>query len=97
MEAISQNTFWSAVTLIATVVGGAFIFISSHTSEPKHAEAAHISQVSALEVKTERVATNVANNARTLDEVKVDIKELRLEQRAASVEILEAIRNGGDR
>jgi len=50
-----------------------------------------------LEVKTERVETNVANNARILDEVKVDIKELRLEQRAASVEILDAIRNGGDR
>jgi hypothetical protein len=76
---------------MASAVGGVLILASTHASEPRHSEAADESQVADLEVKVERVATNVENNARILDEVKIEIKELRTEQRASSLEILRAI------
>jgi len=67
------------------------LLFTTHASEPTHPQAAHISRVSNLEVRSERVKVNVENNARILDEVKVEIKELRAEQRQSSEEILRAI------
>ena len=47
----------------------------SHAGEPKHAEAAYESDVTAIEVKLEGVASDVEHNADILGEVKDDIKE----------------------
>jgi septal ring factor EnvC (AmiA/AmiB activator) len=91
MNGVSQTTFWSTTTIMASAIGGVLILASTHAGEPKHPEAADESQVSELKVKVERVATNVENNARILDEVKIEIKELRTEQRQSSQEILRAI------
>jgi len=91
MNSVSQTTFWSTTTIMASAIGGVLILASTHAGEPRHSEAADENQVADLEVKVERVATNVENNARILDEVKIEIKELRTEQRASSLEILRAI------
>ena len=91
MSTVSQTTFWSTITIMASAVGGMLIYTSTHANEPRHSEAADERQVSQLEVRVERIATNVENNAEILDEVKEDLKELRSEQRASSQEILRAI------
>tara|TARA_R110002073_G_scaffold67016_2_gene167007 strand:- start:1663 stop:1947 length:285 start_codon:yes stop_codon:yes gene_type:complete len=91
MEPVGQTTFWTVFTVIISAIGAVMMLFTSHTGEPKHAQAAHVSRVSELEVKSERVSVNVENNARILDEVKLEIKELRTEQRQSSQEILRAI------
>ena len=91
MEPVGQTTFWTVFTFVASAIGAVVMLFTSHAGEPKHTGAAHVSTVSALEVRAERVATNVENNARILDEVKIEIKELRTEQRQSSQEILRAI------
>lgn len=91
MEPISQTSFWATITIIATAVGGVLAFSASHSVTPKHASAAHISKVSALEVRVERVATQLENNGEKIEEVKEDIQSLRVEQREISESILMAI------
>ena len=91
MEPVGQTTFWTVLTLVVSGIGGLMLLFTTHASEPTHPQAAHISRVSNLEVRSERVKVNVENNARILDEVKVEIKELRAEQRQSSEEILRAI------
>mgnify|MGYP005813595439 FL=1 len=91
MEPVGQTTFWTVFTLVVSGIGGLMLLFTTHASEPTHPQAAHISRVSNLEVRSERVKVNVENNARILDEVKVEIKELRAEQRQSSEEILRAI------
>ena len=91
MEPVGQTTFWTVFTLVVSGVGGLMLLFTSHAAEPTHPQAAHVSRVSALEVRSEGVKVNVANNARILDEVKLEIKELRTEQRQSSEEILRAI------
>ena len=91
MEPVGQTTFWTVFTLVISAIGAVMMLFTSHAGEPKHAQAAHVSRVSELEVKSERVSVNVENNARILDEVKIEIKELRTEQRQSSQEILRAI------
>jgi len=91
MEPVGQTTFWSTTTIMAAAIGGVLLLASTHAGEPKHSESADERQVSELEVKVERVATNVENNAHILGEVKIEIKELREEQRQSSQDILRAI------
>lgn len=91
MEPVGQTTFWTVFTLVVSGVGGLMMLFTSHAAEPTHPQAAHVSRVSTLEVRSEGVKVNVANNARILDEVKLEIKELRTEQRQSSEEILRAI------
>jgi len=91
MEPISQTSFWATVTIIATALGGVLAFSASHSGTPKHASAAHVSQVSALEVRVERVATQLEHNAEKIGEVKEDIQSLRLEQKTSAESILRAI------
>jgi hypothetical protein len=91
MNSVSQTTFWSTVTIMASAIGGVLILASTHAGEPRHSESADEAHVSMIEVRVERVAANVENNARILDEVKIEIKELRAEQRQSSQEILRAI------
>lgn len=63
----------------------------THASTPKHPEAAHESDVYDVNIRFERVATQVAHNSTILEEVKLDIKELRVEQTESSMRILNAI------
>lgn len=92
MEHVTPTAFWSATTITASAIGAAMWLTVSHAGEPKHAEAAYESDVTAIEVKLEGVASDVEHNADILGEVKDDIKDLRIEQRVATREILEAIR-----
>ena len=85
-------TFWSVLTIMASAIGGIILLLFTHIGEPKHAEAAEEKAVTAIEIRMERVATEVAINKEILDEVKEDVNEIRVEQRAYTDTILEAIR-----
>ena len=85
-------TFWSTLTIFASAVGGVLILLFTHIGEPKHAAAADERDVSEIQIRVERVVTEVARNKEILDEVKVDVKEFRVEQRAYTESILRAIR-----
>ena len=85
-------TFWSTMTILASAVGGLLVLLFAHIGEPKHAEAAEERTVNSNAIRVERVATEVSMNKDILDEVKEDVKEMRVEQRAYTYSILEAIR-----
>ena len=85
-------TFWSTMTILASAVGGLLVLLFAHIGEPKHAEAAEERTVNSIAIRVERVATEVSMNKDILDEVKEDVKEIRVEQRAYTDSILEAIR-----
>ena len=86
-------TFWSTMTILASAVGGLLVLLFTHMGEPKHAEAAEERLVNSIAIRVERVATEVSMNKDILDEVKSDVNEIRIEQRAYTDTILEAIRD----
>ena len=59
MDQITPTTFWSTTTIIASAIGAVFFLSVSHSGEPKHPEAASEKEVNQIEVKLERVATDV--------------------------------------
>ena len=85
-------TFWSTLTIFASAVGGVLILLFTHIGEPKHAAAADERDVSDIQIRVERVVTEVARNKEIIDEVKIDVREIRVEQRAYTETILSAIR-----
>ena len=89
---IQSMTFWSTLTIFASAVGGVLILLFTHIGEPKHAAAADERDVSDIQIRVERVVTEVARNKEILDEVKIDVREIRVEQRAYTESILSAIR-----
>ncbi len=89
---IQSMTFWSTMTILASAVGGLLVLLFTHMGEPKHAEAAEERLVNSIAIRVERVATEVSMNKDILDEVKSDVNEIRIEQRAYTDTILEAIR-----
>ena len=95
MESTTNTTFWSAISIITAALGGIFFVLMSHAESPKHSESAHEDDVSRIEVYVATVGTKVDHNSRVLAELKLDLKELRVEQNNASQRILEAI--GGRR
>ena len=94
MEKVSPTAFWSVISIVAASIGGIFFVMISHAGEGKHPESAHEDDVSGLQVHVAQVATKVDHNSRVLEEVKMDLRELRIEQNNANQRILEAI---GDR
>jgi len=66
----------------------------SHFGVPKHPGSARAADVALIEVRLEGDATNLVHHAVILNEVKRDLRELRVEQMDQGREILEAIRNG---
>ena len=90
---IQSMTFWSTMTILASAVGGLLVLLFTHMGEPKHAEAAEERLVNSIAIRVERVATEVSMNKDILDEVKSDVNEIRIEQRAYTDTILEAIRD----
>jgi len=85
-------TFWSTMTIMVSALGGLLVLLFTHIGEPKHAEAAEERLVNSIAIRVERVATEVSMNKDILDEVKEDVNEIRIEQRAYTDSILEAIR-----
>ena len=85
-------TFWSTMTIMVSALGGLLVLLFTHIGEPKHAEAAEERLVNSIALRVERVATEVSMNKDILDEVKSDVNEIRIEQRAYTDTILEAIR-----
>jgi len=82
------------MSIVGTAIGASFLFALSHSAEPKHPDSASESDVNQIEIKLERVATDVEHNKVLLGDLKEEIRELRAEQHESSIEILEAIRNG---
>jgi len=89
---VQPVTFWSTLTIVASAVGGVLVLLFTHMGEPKHAAAADERDVGDIQIRVERVVTEVARNKEILDEVKQDVKEIRVEQRAYTDSILRAIR-----
>jgi len=85
----------TVITIVAGACGGLLWLLVAHASEPKHAEAAHETDVHRMAVRLERVAADVDNNKTVLIEVKSDVSALRVEQRESTQEILRAINGGG--
>lgn len=52
MDPVGQTTFWTVFTVIASAIGAVMVLFTSHAGEPKHPQAAHVSRVSELEVKS---------------------------------------------
>jgi cation transport regulator ChaC len=96
MESTPNTTFWSAISIITAAVGGIFFVLISHAETPKHPEAAHEDDVGRIEVTVARVETRVGHNTRVLEELKLDLRELRVEQSNANQRILEAIGGSQD-
>ena len=87
----SLSGFWAILTIVAAAGGGLLVLLVAHSSEPKHAEAAHEGDVQDLAVRLERVVTEVEHNQRVLVDVKSEVGELRVEQRQSTQQILDAI------
>lgn len=96
MDRVSTTTFWSVIPIVAAAIGGLFLVLMSHASQPKHAEAAHESDVSSVQIDVTRVATQVEQNSLVLGELKLDLRELRVEQNDANRRILDAIGGRSD-
>ncbi|MAH49750.1 hypothetical protein CMI37_28255 [Candidatus Pacearchaeota archaeon] len=96
MDTVSTTAFWSGMGIVGSAIGASFLLSVSHSSEPKHADAAFENDVTRIEIKLERVATDVEYNKSLLGDLKEDIRDLRDEQTQASESILEAIRSNGD-
>ena len=94
MEIVTPTAFWSATTIVASAIGATLFLSISHSGEPKHPEAALESDVTQIQVRLERVQTNVEHNKDLLGDLREEIGELRVEQNESRSEILEAIRNG---
>ena len=94
MESISPTTFWGATVIVASSIGASFLLSISHSSEPKHSEAAYEIDVTNLKVSVERIETNQIHAIRGLEVNSQKLEELRREQETGREEILEAIRTG---
>lgn len=91
MDKVSHTAFWSVISIVAASIGGLIFVMMSHASVGKHPESAHEDDVSSVRVHVAEVSTKVDHNSRVLDEVKMDLRELRVEQNNANQRILEAI------
>jgi len=91
MDRVSPTAFWSVISIVAASIGGIFFVMISHAGQAKHPEAAHEDDVSSVQVHVAKVATKVDHNSVILGEVKMDLRELRVEQNSANQRILDAI------
>jgi hypothetical protein len=94
MPNVTSTTFWAALTIVASAIGGLVVLAVSHAGEPRHAEAAAESAVTSLQVKVEGIASDVGHNRYILEEVKVELRDMRIEQNAYTERVLEAIEGG---
>ena len=97
MRLNGSTTFWTIITFVVMSVASLLLMVQAHSNEPlPHSEAASEDEVGKMEVKLERVDTEVRGVKDTIKEIKEDVTALRVEQRSATEQILRAIRvNGG--
>ena len=93
MEKVSHTAFWSVISIVAAALGGLFLLSVTHAGEAAHPGAASASKVSELEIGVARMETTVGYNSIMLKEVRDDIKVLRTEQKEATQNILDALRD----
>ena len=91
MANVTSTTFWAALTIVASAVGGVVILAVSHAGEPRHPESASESDVVSLQVKVERIASDVGHNRYILEEVKGQLEGMRVEQNDYTERVLRAI------
>ena len=92
MDKVSPTTLWSVISIVAAAIGGLFFVYMGHANEPTgHSGVATEDKVSSLEIKVERVAVKVDHNKDILEELKDDVKGMRVEQNAYTASVLEAI------
>ena len=96
MERISPTTFWSMISFVAAALGGLFILSIAHAGEESHPGTPSISRVNGIELKVASMGVTVEHNSEILKEVKDDLKELRVEQREATENILNALNSRGN-
>jgi len=94
MDRVSPTAFWSVISIVAAALGGLFLLSVTHAGENSHPGSATSSKVSEVEIGVARMGMTVQHNSEMLEEVREDIKTLRVEQRESTQNILEAI---GDR
>ena len=94
MEKVSHTAFWSVISIVAAALGGLFIFSVTHAGESTHPGAASANRVSEIEIGVARMGMAVQHNSEMLVEVREDIKTMQFEQREATQNILEALRDG---
>ena len=93
MERVSHTAFWSVISIVAAALGGLFLLSVTHAGEPTHPGAASSGKVSELEIGVARMGMTVQHNSEMLLEVREDIKTMQIEQREATQNILEALRD----
>ena len=93
MEKVSPTAFWSVISIVAAALGGLFLLSVTHAGEATHPGSASSSKVSELEIGVARMETTVGHNSLMLQEVRDDIKVLRTEQKEATQNILDALRD----
>jgi sigma54-dependent transcription regulator len=93
MDRVSHTAFWSVISIVAAALGGLFLLSVTHAGEAAHPGAASASKVSELEIGVARMETTVGYNSIMLKEVRDDIKVLRTEQKEATQNILDALRD----
>jgi len=95
MDSVTPTAFWAAMTITASAIGGSFFFGASHAGEPRHPEAAPVEVVTELKVKVQAIESSVQMNRYLLDDVKNEIREMRVEQSSNMEIVLDAIDGGG--
>ena len=88
---ITPISFWTALTIVASAIGGLVLLAVSHAGQPRHLGAAEESAVTMLQVKVEGIASDVGHNRYILEEVKVELRDMRTEQNLYTERVLEAI------
>ena len=92
MDRVSHTAFWSVISIVAASIGGLFLLSVTHAGEPSHPGSASSTRVSELEIGVARMGMSVDHNSEMLEEVREDIRSLRIEQRASTENILDALK-----
>jgi hypothetical protein len=96
MDRVSHTAFWSVISIVAAALGGLFLLSVTHAGEAAHPGSAPVSRVAELEIGVARMGMSVDHNSEMLEEVREDIKSLRVEQRQSTQNILDALRSGNN-
>ena len=89
----SPTTFWTVIGFVVVSVASLLAMVQDHSSAPlPHSSAANEDDVVKLEVRLERVDTEVRGVQYTIKEIKEDVGALLVEQQQSTEVILQAIR-----
>jgi hypothetical protein len=91
MDRVSHTAFWSVISIVAAALGGLFLLSVTHAGERAHPGSASSERVSEIEIGVARMGVTVQHNSIMLEEVRSDIRSLRVEQRESTQNILKAV------